>query len=81
MKELKAFRKVYLGPQETKQIAVNLDTVFATSYWNESRGKWCSEPGEYKLLVGTSSAMTPLVMKFTVDKTKYWKGLAPRIEQ
>lgn len=81
VKELKAFRKVYLRPQETKQIAVNLDTVSATSYWNESRDKWCSEAGEYKLLVGTSSAVTPLVMKFTVGKTKYWKGRSPCIEE
>ncbi|CAI6078387.1 unnamed protein product [Clonostachys chloroleuca] len=77
IKELKAFRKLYLQAQEGQDVSIDLDTVLSTSYWDESRGKWCSESGEYRVLVGTSSANTPLEATFVVTKTTYWTGLAP----
>ncbi|KAK0388796.1 hypothetical protein NLU13_5039 [Sarocladium strictum] len=77
VKELKAFRKIYLEAQESREVSIELDTAFCTSYWDECRDKWCSEAGDYKLLVGTSSADTPLEASFSVCTTKYWKGLAP----
>lgn len=77
VKELKAFRKVYLEAGESKEVSIQFDAVLSTSYWDEGRDKWCSEAGEYQILVGTSSASTPLKATFTVQKTKYWKGLSP----
>ncbi|RKK76020.1 putative beta-glucosidase I [Fusarium oxysporum] len=77
VKELKAFRKVYLEAGEKRKITIDIDTVLSTSYWHEGRDKWCSERGEYRVLVGTSSADTPLEATFAVDKTRYWTGLAP----
>ena len=77
VKELKAFRKIYLEAQEHREISIESDPVLPTSYWDEGRSKWCSEAGDYNVLVGTSSADTPLNASFTVSKTKYWKGLSP----
>ncbi|KAJ4113972.1 hypothetical protein NW760_000864 [Fusarium oxysporum] len=77
VKELKAFRKVYLEAGEKRQITIDMNTVLSTSYWHEGRDKWCSERGEYRVLVGTSSADTPLEATFAVDKTRYWTGLTP----
>lgn len=78
VKELKAFRKVHLEAGESKQITIDLDTVLSTSYWDEARDKWCSEAGEHRLLVGTSSADTPLQASLNVERTRHWKGLSPR---
>ncbi|KAF5229919.1 hypothetical protein FAUST_10083 [Fusarium austroamericanum] len=77
VKELKAFRKVRLEAGEEKQILIEMDAVLSTSYWHEGRDKWCSEKGQYDVLVGTSSADTPLKASFEVNKTSYWTGLAP----
>lgn len=77
VKELKAFRKIYLEAQEHREISIEFDPVLSTSHWDEGRSKWCSEAGDYNVLVGTSSADTPLNASFTVSKTKYWKGLSP----
>ncbi|KAI6762252.1 hypothetical protein HG531_002805 [Fusarium graminearum] len=77
VKELKAFRKVRLEAGEEKHITIDMDTVLSTSYWHEGRDKWCSEKGLYDVLVGTSSADTPLQASFEVTRTSYWTGLAP----
>ena len=77
IKELKAFRKVYLQARETRQVVIEMDTVLTTSYFHETRNQWCSEVGEYKLLIGTSSAETPLQFPFKTVRTSYWSGLAP----
>ncbi|EFQ35754.1 glycosyl hydrolase family 3 N terminal domain-containing protein [Colletotrichum graminicola M1.001] len=77
VKELKAFRKIYLEAQEGREVSIEFDAVLSTSYWDEGRDKWCSEAGDYKVMVGFSSADTPLEASFRMSKTKYWKGIAP----
>jgi beta-glucosidase len=79
LKELKAFHKISLKAQESRAISIEFDTVLSTSYWDEGRDQWCSEVGEYKVLVGTSSADTPLEASFALNKTKYWRGVAPLV--
>ena len=54
IKELKAFRKVFLQPGETQQISLTLDKS-ALSFYNDQNGQWTAEPGEFKALIGTSS--------------------------
>ncbi|KAH7325555.1 glycosyl hydrolase family 3 N terminal domain-containing protein [Stachybotrys elegans] len=78
LKELKAFSKEFLQAGESKLVVVDLDTVFSTSYWDEGCEKWCSRAGEYKLLVGTSSAEIALEASFTVGRTNFWTGLTPQ---
>ena len=54
IKELKAFRKVFLLPGETQQVSLTIDKS-ALSFYNDQTGQWTAEPGEFKALIGTSS--------------------------
>ena len=58
-KELKAFAKVALEPGESQIVHFTLQHGdFA--YWNAAIHAWHCEAGEYRLLLGTSAADTPL---------------------
>ena len=58
-KELKAFEKVELAPGESRTVHFKLKHGdFA--YWNTAIQAWHCEAGEYRLMVGTSAAETPL---------------------
>jgi beta-glucosidase len=54
-KELKGFAKVSLRPGESKQITVLLDRR-AFSYYDAGKHDWAIAPGEFGILVGSSSA-------------------------
>ena len=54
VKELKAFRKVFLQPGETQQVTLTIDKN-ALSFYNDQTGQWTAEPGDFKALIGTSS--------------------------
>lgn len=75
LKELHGFEKVFLQSGEEKVVQVNIDE-YATSFWDESEGKWCSEKGNYKIIVGTSAADSKsLEGPLVVEKTRWWLGL------
>lgn len=53
-KELKGFKKVWLEPNEEKQVEIELsDRAFA--FWNTATSEWCTESGEYTVFAGASS--------------------------
>ena len=54
LKELKAFRKVYLQPGETQQVSLTIDKS-ALSFYNDQTGAWMAEAGDFEALIGTSS--------------------------
>ncbi len=54
-KELKAFKKVWLNPGETKEIKLSLNKR-AFAFYNVNISDWCVESGEFDILVGASSA-------------------------
>ncbi|HAM98430.1 MAG TPA: hypothetical protein DCQ26_07440 [Marinilabiliales bacterium] len=54
VKELKAFGKTTLQPGETKTLSFELDKA-AFSYYNPEQHVWVLEPGEFEILVGSSS--------------------------
>lgn len=54
-KELKGFAKVSLRPGETKQITLALDQR-AFSYFDIQKHDWHAEPGDFAILIGSSSA-------------------------
>jgi beta-glucosidase len=54
-KELKGFAKISLRPGESKQITVLLDRR-AFSYYDAGKHDWAIAPGEFGILVGSSSA-------------------------
>ncbi len=53
-KELKAFSKVELKPNETKTITFKLDRE-AFWYFDEGQDSWAIEPGDFEILIGASS--------------------------
>jgi beta-glucosidase len=54
VKELKGFRHVELGPGQSRTVTFNLKPADLAFY--TARGAWEAEPGEFKVLVGSSSA-------------------------
>ena len=48
---------------------------YVTSFWDEQAHSWVQEQGRYTLLVGDSSAHTPLSVGFEVKETSWWNGL------
>jgi beta-glucosidase len=53
-KELKGFSKVSLKPGETKNVQVTLNQR-AFQYYDPDKKQWLLEPGNFELLIGTSS--------------------------
>ena len=53
-KELKAFTKVSLAPGESQTVTFTLDQE-AFHYYNPAQNGWIVEPGEFEILIGTSS--------------------------
>jgi beta-glucosidase len=64
-KELKGFGKVSLKPGETKTVTVTLG-LRAFSYYDVGKHAWIAPPGEYGILVGSSSADIRLQGKYNV---------------
>lgn len=54
-KELKGFEKVALQPGERATVTFTVDSS-ALSYYDDRRGEWVAEKGEFEVLVGASSA-------------------------
>jgi beta-glucosidase len=53
-KELKAFEKVFLKPGESKRVTLQLPAE-SFQYYDETKKQWVLEPGQFDLLVGSSS--------------------------
>jgi beta-glucosidase len=54
VKELKAFDKVFLKKGETKTLQFELNKD-AFSFYDPAKHDWVTEPGEFKILIGSSS--------------------------
>lgn len=63
--ELRGFTKVRLRPGRSRVVELTLDPR-SFSHWDTDRGDWVRTPGTYRLLVGTSSADTPLTAPLRV---------------
>jgi beta-glucosidase len=55
LKELKGFSKVHLKPGETKSVVLTIDRR-AFSYFDVTKHDWRAEPGDFAILIGSSSA-------------------------
>jgi len=53
-KELKAFKKLFLNPGETKCVTLELDKR-SFAFFDEATESWVVEPGAFELMVGSSS--------------------------
>ncbi|KAJ5681667.1 Glycoside hydrolase family 3 [Penicillium maclennaniae] len=75
LKELKGFRKVFIPAGKSERVTLHISKKYATSFWDEYKHAWVQENGRYTVLVGDSSAHTPLSATFNVEQTAWWNGL------
>lgn len=66
-KELKGFDKIVLKAGETKTISIQLDRR-ALSYYNVNKKNWIADPGNFEVLVGSSSKDIRLKGTFLLKK-------------
>jgi beta-glucosidase len=59
VKELKAFKRVFLHPGETREVPIDVK-VSKLAYFDVKGHRWVLEPGKYDLLVGSSSRDLPM---------------------
>ena len=64
-KRLVGWDKVQLAPGESKQVTLTVEPQFL-SIFNVDKDIWELVPGEYRILVGASSADTPLMASLTL---------------
>ena len=67
VKELKAFAKLNLKPGETKRVTLALDRR-AFSFYDVKKKDWSAEPGDFTILVGSSSDNIQLRSKFILTR-------------
>ena len=53
-KELKKFKRVTLKPGETKEVEFTINKK-ALSYYDPAKHGWIAEPGEFQVMIGSSS--------------------------
>jgi beta-glucosidase len=54
VQELKGFRRVELAPGESKTVSFTLDRA-AMAFYSTAKKDWVTEPGQFDVLVGSSS--------------------------
>ena len=75
--ELRGYTKEFLRPGERKVCSIEIETKYATSFWDEDRDTWIIEKDTYDLTVANTSELntSSLSKSFEVKTTKFWKGL------
>jgi beta-glucosidase len=63
--QLKGFRKIMLNPGESKPVELKLDAR-SFSDWSEKTHAWQIATGTFQIMVGDSSANTPLKTTLTI---------------
>lgn len=67
VKELKDFRKVTLEPGETVEVEFEI-TPDKLAYFDDRRHEWVAEPGEFRALIGSSSADIRRTVSFSLSE-------------
>jgi beta-glucosidase len=65
IKELKGFERVLLRSEQMKVVHINLDAR-AMSFYDVTKKQWTVEPGQFKIMVGSSSRDIRLSAEFEV---------------
>lgn len=71
-KELKGFIKVFINPGESKRVHIPFDDK-TFRYYNVEHHAWDIEPGEYSILVGSSSRDIHLVSSYVIEGKSLWR--------
>ena len=66
-KELKGFEKIELAPGEKKRISFRLNER-ALAFYDPAAKRWVTEPGDFDILIGSSSRDIRLQKRFTYGK-------------
>lgn len=73
--QLRAFAKVHnLAPGASESVKLQLNK-YAVSYWDTPRSVWRAEKGEYRVVIGASSAHLKLDDHFVLERGFTWSGL------
>ncbi len=81
LKELKAFKKVYLNPGETKEVIITLDREQLYCYEPELH-KWIIPVGKYTIRLGTSSVHLPITCEvMVIGRNPYPLGEDPTLQK
>lgn len=75
VKELRGFSKVFVPASGSREVQIVIPIKYAVSVWDETSDSWLMESGGYTVLVGNSSAYTPLQVDFDVETSYLWRGL------
>ncbi len=70
-RQLKGFDKVYLEPQETKTVSIELP-ICELTFWSYLKKKMVVEPGRYRIEIGSSSA--DIACSTTVEIDGEWNA-------
>ncbi|KAI0008154.1 glycoside hydrolase family 3 protein [Xylariaceae sp. FL0662B] len=70
-KELVAFEKIFLEPDETKHITVPLDK-YAVGYYDDAIPAWIAEEGVFRVLIGASAMDIRHSTSFEVKQSFTW---------
>jgi beta-glucosidase len=70
-KELKAFAKVQLGPDERKTVTLSIGRD-ALAYYDDLAHEWLAEAGEFEVLVGSSSQEIRARATFALTASSRW---------
>jgi len=63
--ELKQFRRITLKPGEKRTLTFTLEKD-AFAFYDEKKGAWIVEPGDFKIMIGSSSADIRISRMFTL---------------
>ena len=66
VKELKNFEKVYLKAGETKTVTFEVDAQ-DLSYFDADKHEWVAEPGDFKVLLGSTSEDIRSIVNFKLN--------------
>ena len=67
IKELKAFKKVFVRKGETERVEMKIP-MSDLGYYNICLHKWVTEPGKYNILIGSSSQDIRAVLSVVYEK-------------
>ena len=68
VRELKAFKRVHVGPNDTKEVEFQLPSS-AFSYFHPEKLGWIVEDGRYDILIGNSSRDIQIEQTITLGDT------------
>ncbi|KAJ4190379.1 hypothetical protein NW755_005520 [Fusarium falciforme] len=69
LKELKAFKKVWINAEESRQVTISLDK-YAMSFWSDVECKWLAEAGVFKVIIARSSDPKDELLRTEVELVK-----------